>query len=129
VVGCSYILPRTPPLAAVTKKRGSRRAQFPISPLQISGFCSAKPKKNRAKIARNLKIVLNWRIFTTKLEPISSGMSEPRRLSAVGGCAPTRKPLHIFCNFPRRDFFGKIFLEKVKGVLVGCAVALATSVV
>ena len=47
--------------------------------------------------------------------------SEPRRLSAVGGRAPTRKHFaYFFCNFPV-----VIFLEMVKGVLVGRAVALA----
>ena len=67
-----------------------------------------------------------WWNFTTPLEPILAQNvknCEPRRLArqAVLRSSP-ENPLHIFCNFPRRDFIRK----KVKGVLGGCAVALAT---
>ena len=68
--------------------------------------------------------LLAWRIFTTKLEPIFSKKcnSEPRRLSAVGRTRPDQKTLCIFFVISP----AVIFLEMVKGVLVGCAVALAT---
>ena len=107
-----------PPLAAVTKKRGSARALRPISPLRTAGRRCAPPPKKPPQGAEISEKISFWCDFTPKSEPFSA---EAANLSRAA-CPPRRTrthqppPLPFFLISPA-EF---LFLAE-KGLAGGCA--------